>query len=95
MSDWFGGVQGGAMPAAVGGDRVCRGLLEDGAHVGGGGSANVVAGEAQVELDFALRRELITDLFVEISVYDSYDSKPPEDGETNDYGIVTSLGYTF
>jgi hypothetical protein len=38
---------------------------------------------------------LITDLFVEISVYDSYDSKPPEEGETNDYGIVTSLGYTF
>lgn len=53
------------------------------------------SGRVRSQLDFALRRELITDLFVEISVYDSYDSKPPEDGETNDYGIVTSLGYTF
>jgi putative salt-induced outer membrane protein YdiY len=53
------------------------------------------SGRVRSQLDFALRRELITDLFVEISVYDSYDSKPPEEGEKNDYGIVTSLGYTF
>lgn len=53
------------------------------------------SGRVRGNLDFALRRELIEDLFVEISVYDSYDSEPPEDGEKNDYGIVTSLGYTF
>jgi putative salt-induced outer membrane protein YdiY len=53
------------------------------------------SGRVRSQLDFALRRELITDLFVEISVYDSYDSEPPEEGETNDWGIVTSLGYTF
>jgi putative salt-induced outer membrane protein YdiY len=53
------------------------------------------SGRVRGNLDFALRRELIEDLFVEISIYDSYDSKPPEDGEKNDYGIVTSLGYTF
>ncbi len=53
------------------------------------------SGRVRSQLDFALRRELITDLFVEISVYDSYDSQPPDDGEKNDYGIVTSLGYTF
>jgi putative salt-induced outer membrane protein YdiY len=53
------------------------------------------SGRVRGQLDFALRRELIEDLFVEISVYDSYDSEPPEEGEQNDYGIVTSLGYTF
>jgi putative salt-induced outer membrane protein YdiY len=53
------------------------------------------SGRVRGDLDVALRRELITDLFIELSVYDSYDSKPPEDGTENDYGIVTSLGYTF
>lgn len=53
------------------------------------------SGRVRSQLDFALRRELVTDLFVEISVYDSYDSDPPEEAETNDWGIVTSLGYTF
>lgn len=53
------------------------------------------SGRVRADLDFALRRELVTDLFIELSVYDSYDSKPPEDGTENDYGIVTSLGYTF
>mgnify|MGYP000883632685 CR=1 FL=1 len=53
------------------------------------------SGRVRANLDLGLRRELITDLFVELSVYDSYDSQPPEDGTENDYGIVTSLGYTF
>lgn len=53
------------------------------------------SGRVRGNLDFALRRELIEDLFVEISIYDSYDSKPPEEGEKNDYGVVTGLGYTF
>lgn len=53
------------------------------------------SGRVRTELEFALRRELITDFFVELSLYDSYDSDPPEDGSKNDYGIVTGLGYTF
>jgi putative salt-induced outer membrane protein YdiY len=53
------------------------------------------SGRVRGNLDFALRRELIEDLFVEISIYDSWDSKPPENGEKNDYGVVTGLGYTF
>lgn len=53
------------------------------------------SGRVRGQLDFSLRRELITDLFVEISIYDSYDSDPPDDSEKNDYGIVTGLGYTF
>lgn len=53
------------------------------------------AGRIRSNIDVALRRELVKDLFVELSFYDSYDSRPPDEGETNDYGIVTSLGYTF
>ncbi len=52
-------------------------------------------GGVRANLDLSLRRELIEDLFVELSLYDTYDSKPPEDGTSNDYGIVTGLGYTF
>jgi len=46
-------------------------------------------------LDVSLRREIISDLFFDISFYESYDSDPPSGGETTDYGIVTSLGYKF
>ena len=46
-------------------------------------------------LDISLRREIISDLFFDISFYESYDSDPPSAGETTDYGIVTSLGYKF
>jgi hypothetical protein len=53
------------------------------------------SGRVRANLEFALRRELITDLFVELSIYDSYDSQPPDTGVENDYGIVTGLGFTF
>lgn len=53
------------------------------------------SGRVRSDLNFALRQEIITDLFVELSLYDSYDSDPPESGTRNDYGIVTSLGYSF
>jgi hypothetical protein len=42
-----------------------------------------------------LRRELVSDLFFEVSVYDSYDNRPSEGSEKNDWGLSTSLGYTF
>jgi putative salt-induced outer membrane protein YdiY len=53
------------------------------------------SGRVRSSLDVGLRHELIEDLFIELSVYDTYDSDPPTEGEKNDYGIVTSLGYTF
>lgn len=31
----------------------------------------------------------------EVRFYQSYDSRPPAEGQNSDYGIVTSLGYTF
>jgi hypothetical protein len=53
------------------------------------------SGRHRGNLDVSLRREIISDLFFDISFYESYDSDPPSGAETSDYGIVTSLGYKF
>jgi hypothetical protein len=53
------------------------------------------SGRRRGNLDISLRREVISDLFFDISLYESYDSHPPAEGTTTDYGIVTSLGYKF
>ena len=53
------------------------------------------SGRHRGTLDVSLRREIISDLFFDISFYESYDSDPPSGGETTDYGFVTSLGYKF
>lgn len=53
------------------------------------------SGRHRGNLDVSLRREIISDLFFDVSFYESYDSDPPSGGETTDYGIVTSLGYKF
>jgi putative salt-induced outer membrane protein YdiY len=53
------------------------------------------AGRVRSNLDFSARRELVSDLFLEISFYGSWDSRPPDEGEKTDYGIFTSLGYSF
>ena len=52
-------------------------------------------GGVRANLDVSLRRELITDLFVELSLYETYDSDPPAAGTSNDWGLVTGLGYEF
>lgn len=53
------------------------------------------SGRHRGNLDVSLRREIISDLFFDISFYESYDSDPPSGGETTDYGFTTSLGYKF
>jgi Protein of unknown function, DUF481 len=53
------------------------------------------SGRHRGNLDVSLRREIVSDLFFDISFYQSYDSEPPSGGETTDYGFVTSLGYKF
>jgi hypothetical protein len=46
--------------------------------------------------DLTLRQEIISDFYIDLSLYYDYDSQPPgEDPVKDDYGIVTSLGYTF
>jgi Protein of unknown function, DUF481 len=41
------------------------------------------------------RRELFEDLFLELSVHHSHDSQPAEGAKSNDWGMVTSIGYSF
>src|SRR5262245_19707759 len=53
------------------------------------------SGRHRGNLDVSLRREIISDLVFDISLYESYDSDPPSGGETTDYGFVTSIGYKF
>ena len=53
------------------------------------------SGRVRGELDLSLRHELVKDLFFELSVYDSYDNRATEGAPSNDWGMSTSLGYTF
>ena len=42
------------------------------------------------------RIELVSDLFWELSLYGTYDTDPGDEARSpSDYGVVTSLGYTF
>jgi putative salt-induced outer membrane protein YdiY len=54
------------------------------------------SGRVRSEARIRSRYEIVTDLFFEIDVYSSYDNRPDENANSNsDYGIVTSLGYSF
>ena len=53
------------------------------------------SGRLRGEGSIVLRHEVITDLFFEISLNDSYDNRPAAGFETNDWNVVTSLGYSF
>ncbi len=54
------------------------------------------SGRVRTELQARIRREIAKNLFLALSLYDSFDSKPPsEDSERNDWGVNTSLGWTF
>jgi hypothetical protein len=52
-------------------------------------------GRLRSEASLKVRNELINDLFIEITFNDSYDNRPAETARTNDWNIVTSLGYSF
>jgi Protein of unknown function, DUF481 len=53
-------------------------------------------GRVRARMDVSLQRKFTRALSLNLSVYDDYDSTPPGTRvTTNDFGIVTSLGYTF
>jgi hypothetical protein len=52
-------------------------------------------GRVRSEASLKVRNELINDLFLEITFNDSYDNRPAETARTNDWNIVTSIGYSF
>ena len=53
------------------------------------------SGRLRGEGSLQLRRELVSDLFFEISLYDSFDNRPSEGFASNDWSVSTSLGYSF
>ena len=54
------------------------------------------SGRLRAEADIDWRIELVEDFFFDLSFYGSYDSKADPEAPSNvDYGVVTSLGYTF
>jgi len=54
------------------------------------------SGRVRAEGRLRARYEIVDDLFFEASLYNSFDSEPGQDAESNsDYGVTTSLGYSF
>jgi Protein of unknown function, DUF481 len=53
-------------------------------------------GRQRVQLDAGAKRELLKDLFVALNLYNTYDNRPPNPAaDTNDVGIVLSIGWTY
>ena len=53
-------------------------------------------GRRRVQFDSSVKQELLKDLYVALTLYDSYDSRPPNpSAERNDIGIVASIGWTY
>ncbi len=53
-------------------------------------------GRHRLQLDASAKRELWKDLFLSLSVYDTFDSQPPNaDAADNDVGVVFSVGWTY
>jgi hypothetical protein len=54
------------------------------------------SGRYRAQLNSYWRQEIVVDFIFELSVYGTYDSQPPEGAlQTSDYGLVTSIGYSF
>jgi len=53
-------------------------------------------GRLRSRVDLVAKIELIKDLFFSITFWDDFDNKPrSETAAKNDWGVVTSLGYSF
>lgn len=54
------------------------------------------SGRIRTEIDISASREIIPDLTLILTFYHSYDRKPADpDAHKTDYGLVTSIGWTF
>ena len=54
------------------------------------------AGRHRLQIDGGVRRELWKDFFVALTLYNTFDSRPPNpDAERNDLGAVVSIGWTY
>lgn len=53
------------------------------------------SGRMRVNTNVSLRNEIVRSLFWDLSLYHTYDNRPPETAAEEDYGIVTSIGASF
>jgi hypothetical protein len=54
------------------------------------------SGRVRIQADVGVRREIVADFFLSISLFDSFDSEPPTEGaHRNNWGSVLSIGYKF
>lgn len=55
-----------------------------------------ISNRYRLEYDLNAKFEIVKDLFFNLTIYDSYDSRPfTGESAKNDWGIITSLAYTF
>ena len=53
-------------------------------------------GRQRIQLDASVKREVWKDFFLSVNLFDTFDSKPPNTAfDTNDFGIVLSIGWTY
>jgi putative salt-induced outer membrane protein YdiY len=55
----------------------------------------VQSGRYRVEYDSSLRIPLLKNVTFSVSLFDRYDSEPPQDVKRNDYGLISAFGFTF
>ncbi len=53
------------------------------------------AGRVRMNLDTSLKLDLIGDLYWNFSFFDNFDSSPPAATPRNDFGVTTSVGWSF
>ena len=52
-------------------------------------------GRARFDFDADMKWELISDLFFNVGYFHNFDSDPPVDVSNHDYGVTTSVGWSF
>ncbi len=52
-------------------------------------------GRIRVDLNSRIQYEIFKDFFFAVTLFDQYDSRPPSSVEKNDFGITTSIGWSF
>jgi putative salt-induced outer membrane protein YdiY len=53
------------------------------------------SGRLRINTNVSLRNEFIRDLFWDLTFYSTYDNRPVQGAENEDYGVVTSIGASF
>ena len=52
-------------------------------------------GRFRFNTSMEVSQEIIKDFTIGLTFYNSFDNRPPEGSEKNDWGVTTSIGYTF